>query len=86
MSRPVLPAEQAEQHERVVAGQPGGLAALSVVADGDGVPVGEQTLLDEARQCPLVLDDQDALSSTTLCAAGAGSDDKRLLNLSLPCS
>jgi hypothetical protein len=40
------------------------------VADGDGVPFGQQALLDEARQCPLVLDDQDALSSTTLCAAG----------------
>src|ERR1019366_8389774 len=55
MSRPVLPAEQVEQHERVVAGQRGGLAALTVVADGDGVPFGPQALLDEARRCPLVL-------------------------------
>src|ERR1019366_6523322 len=53
-------AEQVEQHERVVAGQRGGLAALTVVADGDGVPFGPQALLDEARRCPLVLDDQDA--------------------------
>lgn len=58
--QPVLAGErQIEEDEGVVAGQSSRLAALTVVADGDGVPLGVQALLDEARERALVFDYQD---------------------------
>ena len=60
MSSPVLPGRAGRAARARSRRSTGGLAALTVVADGDGLPFGPQALLDEARQCPLVLDDQDA--------------------------
>ncbi|HJV95573.1 MAG TPA: hypothetical protein VJ608_06025 [Albitalea sp.] len=57
-----VPARQhhVEQDEPVVAGERLELGAPTVVDDGDGVALGMQALLDEARQGALILDDQDA--------------------------